>query len=276
MGNKLFVLDLGEIRVDENFIIANSTFVTPQKPTVSSRLIDIPVSAYLIQCTDATVLYDTGCHPECMGTNGRWPAQSQLNAPYIGASECNLPERLRQLGLSPDEISTVVLSHLHNDHAGCVEYFGKSRLIAHEDEFATAVRYFATGDHSSPYIVKDIEAWFAAPRNWDLVSRDERERELAPGVTLLNFGSGHAAGMLGIAVELEKRPGFLLVSDACYTATNYGPPARRAGVLHDTIGYDRTVSYIRKYAESRSLKVLFGHDREQFASLIKSTDGFYE
>lgn len=87
MGNKLFVLDLGEIRVDENFIIANSTFVTPQKPTVSSRLIDIPVSAYLIQCTDATVLYDTGCHPECMGTNGRWPAQSQLNAPYIGASE---------------------------------------------------------------------------------------------------------------------------------------------------------------------------------------------
>lgn len=276
MGNKLFVLDLGEIRVDENFMTAHATFVSPENPSAVSRLIDIPVSAYVIRCSDATIVYDTGCHPECMGESGRWPLKSQRNYPFLGNAECNLPARLKQLGLSADDISMVVLSHLHNDHAGCVEFFEKSKIIVHEDEFNAAVRCFATGDHSAPYILKDIAEWFAAPRNWDFIARDEPERKIAPGVTVLNFGSGHAPGMLGLAVELDKQPGFLLVSDACNSNEHFGIPPRRPGVVHDTVGYDRTIAQIRRYAEARSLKVLFGHDQQQFASLIKSTDGHYD
>jgi N-acyl homoserine lactone hydrolase len=275
MSTKLYAFDLGAVRVDENFIVANSTIVTAKNPAAVSHLIDVPISAFLVENAKGNLLYDTGCHPDCMGANGRWTQKHQETGPFIGGQECTLPARLQHIGLAPDDIHTVVLSHLHNDHAGCVEFFSRSRLIVHEDEFSGALRHFAIHDNSTNYVLKDIAEWIREPKNWELVRRGEEHRDIAPGVTLLNFDSGHAYGMLGLAVRLRECPGFLLVSDACYCAANFGPQGKREGIIHDTVGYERTLRDIRRYAERESLEVLFGHDREQFQGLIKSTEGFY-
>jgi glyoxylase-like metal-dependent hydrolase (beta-lactamase superfamily II) len=197
--NKLHVLDLGAVQVDENFIIASATIVTASRPDAVSRLIDVPISAYLIECAGGNVLYDTGCHPDCMGPNGRWTQKHQEIGPFIGGDECTLPSRLKALGLTPDDIPFVVLSHLHNDHAGCIEFFCQSKLIVHEDEFAGALRHYALHDNATNYVLQDIAAWLDKPRQWDLVRRGEERREIVRGVELFNFGSGHAYGMLGAA-----------------------------------------------------------------------------
>jgi glyoxylase-like metal-dependent hydrolase (beta-lactamase superfamily II) len=276
MSNRIHVLDFGAVRVDENFIVSNSTIVTQSNPSAISRLVDVPISGFLIESPIGNILYDTGCHPECMGPNGRWTARHQEEGPFLGGSECTLPARLKELGLGPDQIVCVVLSHLHNDHAGCVEFFDKSKIIVHEDEFAGALRQFALHNDLTNYVLKDVAAWIERPRNWELISRDEPFRDLAEGVRVLNFGSGHAYGMLGLAVKLRARPGFLLVSDACYGSANYGSKGRRAGIIHDTIGYEKTLRFIERYAEKESLEVLFGHDADQFAKLINSPSGSYD
>ena len=38
----------------------------------------------------------------------------------------------------------------------------------------------------------------------------------------------------------------------------------------------RPIEAIRKYEEEYDATVIFGHDMDQFMSLIKSTEGFYE
>ncbi len=273
---KMHVLDLGTLRLDKNFIVANSTVATHKNPNPRGQVIDIPVAAFYIEHSDGNVLYDTGCHPDWAGPNGRWPDTLQELFPHIGGEECMLPARLDAMGIGPDEVRHVVLSHLHCDHAGCVEYFRKSQIIIHEDEFMGAFRCYALHDHSTPYVVKDLDRMIQAELNWREIGRSEPDQDVVDGVRLLNFGPGHARGMLGLQVSLRSQQDVILVSDACYTAENYGPPARQPGISYDSLGITRTVQRIKALAHDTKSDVWFGHDAGQFAALRKSTEGYYE
>ncbi|CAN5200922.1 N-acyl homoserine lactonase AiiB [soil metagenome] len=272
---KMHVLELGHLRLDKNFMVANSTIATHKNPNPRGQVLDIPVSAYYIEHPDGNVLFDTGCHPDWGGANGRWPEALQELFPHIGGEECMLPARLEAMGIGPDDIKHVVMSHLHCDHAGCVEYFRKSQIIVHEDEFAGAFRQYALQDHSSPYVIKDLERMIRAELHWREVGREEPDQKIVDGVRLLNFGPGHARGMIGLEVSLRSEPGVILVSDACYTAENYGP-AKQPGISYDSLGIARTVRRIKALAGDTGFTVWFGHDAPQFATVRKSTEGYYE
>ena len=60
---KLNVLDLGRLRLDKNFMVANSTLATARNPNPRGQVIDIPVSACYIERADGNILFDTGCNP---------------------------------------------------------------------------------------------------------------------------------------------------------------------------------------------------------------------
>jgi len=276
---KLHVLDLGKLRLDKNFMVANSTVATARNPNPRGQVVDIPVSAYYIEHADGNILFDTGCNPNWGGPNGRWPVDGlQELFPHIGGEECQLPARLDMMGVGPDDVDYVVLSHLHCDHAGCVEYFRKSKVIVHEDEFAGAFRQYALQDHGSPYALKDLEAIIKAQLSWREIAREEPDQNIVDGVRLLNFGPGHARGMLGLMVTLRSQPGVILCSDACYTAENYGPKARQPGISYDSLGIMRTVRRIQALAADTGAAVWFGHDADQFATVRKATqgEGYYE
>lgn len=82
----------------------------------------LPVNSYLVTLGGKRVLIDTGCGPT-MG-------------PKLG----QLPNRLREIGVAPDAIDVILLTHIHPDHAmGLVDaagaaIFPKAELIVHEVE----------------------------------------------------------------------------------------------------------------------------------------------
>jgi N-acyl homoserine lactone hydrolase len=273
---KMHVLDLGKLRLDKNFMVANSTIAMAKDPNPPGKLIDIPVSAYYIEHPEGNVLFDTGCHPDWAGPDGRWPEAIQDIFPVIGGEECYLPNRLEAMGIGPDQIRHVVLSHLHCDHAGCIEFFRKSQIIVHEDEFAAAATHYAKRDHGTPYALKDIETWIGLDLDWREVGCREPDHDIVEGVKLLNFGAGHSFGMLGLHVSLRDHANVILASDACYTSENYGPPMKPPGISHDSIGFARTIQRIRALSEHTKSEVWFGHDIPQFESLRKAGDGWYE
>ena len=272
---RMYVLDLGRMHMDRNFLVAQSVVATRTQPSRPTEFIEFPVSAYYLAHEDGGILFDAGCNPASMGPDGRWPQQFQDLFPWDGGEECQLPNRLTQLGVGPDDIRYVVLSHMHNDHAGCVEFFRKSRIIVHELELAAALRSFATREFS-PYIWRDLDAMLHAELDWRLMGTGEGDLVLADGVRILNLGPGHAHGMLGLHVGLHAHRDVILASDAIYCAENYGPPARPSGVVHDFRGFLDTIERIRREARAHNAEVWFGHDLAQFATLRKSTEGFYE
>jgi len=147
---------------------------------------------------------------------------------------------------------------------------------AHFDLRGAAFRQYALNDHSSPYVLKDLDRMIRAELDWREVGRYEPDQNIVDGMRLLNFGPGHAREMLGLQVSLRSEPGVILVSDACYTADNYGPPAKQPRISYDSVGISRTVQRIKALASDSGYTIWYGHDANQFASVRKATEGHYE
>jgi glyoxylase-like metal-dependent hydrolase (beta-lactamase superfamily II) len=259
---RLHVLDLGRLRMDRHLLVADAA---------AGEAVEIPVAAYVIAHPDGAVLFDTGCHPQAMGAGGLWPTDYQRNFPWSGGEACHLPNRLAALGLRPRDFAAVVLSHLHNDHAGCVEFFAGVPLIVHRDELAAALAAHDAGDDSN-YVGAETARWRALDLAWRPIDADV---PLNDAVTVLNLGRGHCAGLLGLHVRLPETGDIILASDALYCAANFAPAFRPPGLLLDAAGWDATARYIAARADRTSAQVWFGHDAAQFATLRQKPEGFF-
>jgi glyoxylase-like metal-dependent hydrolase (beta-lactamase superfamily II) len=146
--------------------------------------IELALTCLFVSVGDRRILIDTGY--------GIVP-----NRPEVG----QLGRRLRELGVSSDDIDTVVISHPHGDHIGGATV-GTGE--AAQPAFRSA-RYWlgrADWDHfSSPELlelaphVRDKMLPLADAQRLDLA---EDEREIAPGVRLLPL-AGHTPGHMGVA-----------------------------------------------------------------------------
>jgi N-acyl homoserine lactone hydrolase len=273
---KLYVMDNGRMRMDKNWMIAMHNPATVDNPNAPAEFVEFPIYTVLIDHPEGKILFDTSCNPDSMGPEGRWAESTQKCFPWTADEECYLHNRLEQLKVRPEEIKYVIASHLHLDHAGCLEMFTNATVIVHEDEFNGTLQTYARNQKAGAYVWADIDAWIKSHLQWRTVKREEDNLELAEGIQVLNFGSGHAWGMLGLHIQMPETGGIILASDAIYTAESYGPPIKPPGIIYDSIGYARTVEKIRSLAQRTGSQVWFGHDSDQFKQFRKSAEGYYE
>jgi N-acyl homoserine lactone hydrolase len=275
---KVHVLGTGHIEQDRATLVTTSRLGNIYDKTPSAEWTHTPVYSVLIEHPDGLVLFDTSCNPK--GMTERWQEEIRVTSPFYANEEELLLNRLEKLGVRPDDIRYVVISHLHVDHSGGLEFFRKSEIIVHETEFTQTIKKFALKASNRAdmgvYIWDDINAWMQNGLHWKLIPPNVESFKLFDGVTILNFGSGHAFGVLGMLIELPESGNILLASDAVYTSENYGPPVKMPGILYDSVGYVSTIERIREIAKEKNAAVWFGHDKDQFESLIKSPDGYYE
>lgn len=258
---KLYVLELGKIVMLEN------NPVTMDESDIPS----IPIHAFLLDTPAGYLLFDTGCHPQAM--EGAWP-QTLLGNPYISGEHGTVPARLAKLGLQPQDISAVVLSHLHLDHAGGTHFFPNAKIYVQQEELAHVMQDAKNGTLGIFHQKCDLDNWAQANLQWTPIAANVRETPLCDGVTIVNLGPGHSYGMLAVLVELACG-NYLLASDAIYSQAHYEPVFQLSGVVHDEKGYFETMEFLRQYAAQHHAKILFGHDMAQFQTLKKSPD-FYE
>src|SRR5262249_44310786 len=84
--------------------------------------VPIPVTCYLVRCSDSTILFDTGLSPRAVPGLMRTDPLARFTDADL------LVHRLDSLGLEPKDVDVVVLSHLHFDHAGGAALFTTSQL----------------------------------------------------------------------------------------------------------------------------------------------------
>lgn len=256
---KLYVMDGGVGCTPREIVISTGAPIDP------TDMVDIPTMMILIDHPDGKILYDTG-----------WSQAERDNFPFTIKEEENVLNRLKALGVEPDDIKTVIISHLHVDHAGYLEFFPNAEVIVSEPEFNEVMKLYNAGELGTPYNKLDADEWMRIGMNWKLIGDEGSVVPVADGVSVLSLGIGHAFGMLALLVELEKEGNVLITSDAIYCQENVGPPVKLPGGILDADGYIKSFNRIMEVAEEYNAKLWFGHDMEQFATLKKSTEGFYE
>lgn len=127
-------------------------------------------------------------------------------------------EALAALNIDAARVETVVVTHMHYDHAGTVDSFDDATFHLQELEMQ-----FATGRHmagaplahaySADDICRMVHKVFAGR-----VAFHEADREIAPGVSVHRIG-GHTMGLQCVRVR-TKRGWVVLASDASHFFEN--------------------------------------------------------
>ena len=98
----------------------------------------VPAPVWLIQGSDQTILVDTGLGDvdEAMDVQARYGSDYMASR---GEGQ-DIVEGLARHGVKPEDIDTVVLTHLHYDHVGNNELFPNATFIVQKDELELATK----------------------------------------------------------------------------------------------------------------------------------------
>ena len=159
----------------------------------------LPCNCFIVRSGGITILVDTG-----VGPPGLWD--------WTAEDEGRLPGALDDLGIRPDDVDIVFLTHLHIDHLGWntdlegVALFPRARYVVHEDALA-----FARTRPNLPHIRRCVESLVD---RFDMVAGDV---ELSPGVAAF-VAPGHYPGHMGLRLASDGEQAVLLADTAVHPA----------------------------------------------------------
>lgn len=204
---------------------------------------DMAYYVWLIRSGDTAIVVDTGFN----ATSGAKRGRRVLRSPADG---------LRALGVDPQAVRTLIVTHLHYDHIGNAGLFPRAVLHVQDKEVA-----FATGRHMrhaffrDMYEVDDVVGFVRDVYAGRVVFHDG-DAEVAPGVTV-HLASGHTPGVQ--FVRVRTRGGWLvLASDACHY-TFLREKEQVYPIVFDPAGLIETYARLRRLASGDRL-VIPGHD----------------
>ena len=134
--------------------------------------------------------------------------------PIKGGGEEGLRSALEEVKTTPEEIDTLILTHLHFDHSACISSFKNARIYLQMREWETA---FNPVPSSRAAYDRDL---FEGLEKMDLVLVNG-DYQLEDGLKLL-FLPGHTQGLQGVALSTGKGTA-VLTGDLCYCYFNLNP-----------------------------------------------------
>jgi N-acyl homoserine lactone hydrolase len=122
---------------------------------------DVPVPFLLIDHPKGKVLFDTGNAFEIIhNKEEHWGGILGAYDPVMTEDQWCV-NAIKKVGVAPEDIKYVILSHLHLDHAGCVGHFPNAKYVVQRDELHFA--YVPDPYMKLAYIRKDFDKdvdWF--------------------------------------------------------------------------------------------------------------------
>lgn len=239
-GVKLWRIDCGDMRANDLNAFSDTNAYTGKK-------MRIVASCYLIKHGDQYMLWDTGLPAAVKG------APLNDNDTFSVTLAKTLPEQLATIGVKPEQISLVGISHYHFDHIGQISAFPNAKLLIGAGDWA------AMKGAPAPFGFQAdlIKPWLSGASAVDPVSGDRDV--FGDGTVTMIDAPGHTPGHHALLVRLGRAGPVLLSGDVAHFHENYdsdGVPGFNTNRADTIASLDR----IKGLAKNINATVVIQHD----------------
>jgi glyoxylase-like metal-dependent hydrolase (beta-lactamase superfamily II) len=223
-----------------------------------SRRLDIAMTVWVLKGPDGrTVLVDTGFYrPQLLKKN---------------VADFTRPDRaIERLGIKPEDVTDIVVTHMHWDHVDGVDLFPKARVWIQKDEYAYYTgAAWQPGGKAGGIEPDDVLMLVKLNIAGRLRLIDGDAREIIPGVTVYTGGRHtHASQFVGVNTKAGRA---VIASDNLYLYENldkHVPIAQTFDAKSNLAAQDRM-----KQIASNPRLIVPGHDPEVFVRFPKPGNG---
>lgn len=205
----IIILEYGKSVLPESMV-----FVNGSKEAVR----DIVFRVILVKEGDRNILLDAGC--ETM------PGFDMRD--FIGPVKA-----LENIGISPDEIDDVVITHSHHDHIESVRYFKNAVIHINKDEYESGKGYIPEGFKLDVF---------------------SEECNITENIRVLKIG-GHSKGSCIVEIKKDGET-YIYAGDECYLreCLDKKIPTGTSCCI------EKSIEFIEKYSDDKKYNVLLAHD----------------
>ncbi len=245
-------LNCGEIQMNDAAPLSDTGSYAGQ----SKRL---TVSCYLIRHGKDLLLWDAGLPVALLGK----PID---DAPISPSLSVDLPTQLARIGIRPDEIGRVALSHYHFDHVGQVAAFPNATLLIGARDWV-ALHADAMPFGAEPAL---LAHWLKEGGKVDPV---ESDRDVfGDGSVVMLAMPGHTPGESALLVRLAKTPPVILSGDVVHLEAQW------SRFVVPTWNTDRAASLssmdrLRRLAVTIGAMIIVQHEPADIARLARFPKG---
>lgn len=188
--------------------------------------------AVIIHPQNGVILFDTGLHTQFQKVTRRFPYRFySIMIPCDLKEENNASNQLSKIGIHPNDVKTIIISHGHADHIPGIIDFPDAKIILNKAEFE-----FMCWDHTKRNTIKLLKnAYLKSLYNdckneimtIDFPGQGIKHKFFETVVDLWNDGSmylvpllGHTKGQMGLYMDNLSSKSLFFVGDAAHMQDN--------------------------------------------------------
>ncbi|MBR1758235.1 MAG: MBL fold metallo-hydrolase [Lachnospiraceae bacterium] len=201
---------------------------------------------YLIDTGDEVILVDTGLPA---GTPEEVPDENSVL--YTGKDICSYMEAFAALGYRPEQVTTILLTHKHSDHSGCLSQFPNAKIYVNADEMEAAE---LQGLENLVPVTFTDGAYYNFPAS----------QKIRDGIYFIK-AKGHTNGNSIIIVENE---GLFYMIHGDITYVDEALYANKLSVVFDDLAADReTMDRVREFVKNHPTVYMGTHTPQGYENL---------
>ena len=193
---ELWRLDCGTIAVKDLAVFSDTFNYEGQSRTLTD-------SCYLIRHNAGYMIWDTGLPAALLNA----PQGNAAMAPTLAKT---LPSQLAEIGVKPEQIETVGISHYHFDHVGQAADFARATLLIGKADLA-AIQQTPSPFGADPTF---LAPWIKGEAKAEPVEGDKDV--FGDGSVVMLSTPGHTPGSYSLLVRLVEKGPVLLSGDTVH------------------------------------------------------------